>query len=107
MRPKKGNSISCIETEMKMTFINPIGALLRQMIDRILKTYGEANTTANGYPPENCPKLFKTIFFPKFSCLYVLCDHVHNFFYILTVSVTDEGSLPEIVQYGPSSSFVF
>ena len=23
------------------------------MIDRILKTYGEVNTTANGYPPEN------------------------------------------------------
>ena len=29
------------------------GAVLRQMIDRILKTYGEVNTTANGFPPEN------------------------------------------------------
>ena len=26
------------------------------MIDRILKTYGEVNTTANGFPPENVKK---------------------------------------------------
>ena len=37
----------------KCTFINPQGALLRQMIDRILKTYGEVNTTVKHFPPEN------------------------------------------------------
>ena len=59
------------------------------MIDRILKTYGEVNTTVKPFPPENI-KIFLLEFFNFYILGNILCILKGRVFVMLTDDVCDE-----------------
>ena len=56
------------------------------MIDRILKTYGEVNTTVKHFPPENIKSfLLKMFIFDNFKNVCLLQGHVFIMYTFLDI----------------------